>query len=88
MFKKPEVRNAQMTTYWMSAILAVMFAGIALLIVHYHVMPVKDVTMLSQVAEMTLGRGFAYYYVQVTTMMVLYLAGVIYSSCPWRGLPV
>lgn len=83
MFKSPEVRNAQVTTYWMAGILAVMFSGIAILYIHYHVKPVEHVTMLSQVVELTLGRGFAYYYIQVTTMLVLYLA----ANTAYNGLP-
>ncbi|WP_040682870.1 APC family permease [Thermosinus carboxydivorans] len=83
MFKKPEIRNATITTYWMSAILAVMFAGISFLIMHYHIMPVPDVTALSQVAELTFGRNWAYYYVQFTTMLVLYLA----ANTAYNGLP-
>ncbi|BAF60388.1 amino acid transporters [Pelotomaculum thermopropionicum SI] len=83
MFKEPEVRNAKITTYWMSTILAVMFAGITLLILHYHIMPAENVTVVSQVAELTFGRSFMYYYIQVTTMFVLYLA----ANTAYNGLP-
>lgn len=83
MFKAPEVRNAQLTTYWMSSILAVMFAGITFLIMHNHLLPVGNVTMLSQLAEATFGRNFMYYYIQFATMLVLYLA----ANTAYNGLP-
>lgn len=83
MFKSPEVKNAQITTYCMSSILVVMFTGITLLIIHNHLLPVENVTMLSQLAEVTFGRNFMYYYIQFTTMLVLYLAAnTAYNRLP------
>ncbi|WP_122627209.1 APC family permease [Lucifera butyrica] len=83
MFKKPEIKNAAFTTYLMSGILGTMFVGISFLIMHYHILPIKDVTCLSVVAEKTLGRSWAYYYIQITTMIVLYLA----ANTSFNGLP-
>lgn len=83
MFEKPETRNARITTYWMAATLAVMFAGIVVLILHYHILPLHNITVVSQVAELTFGRTFMYYYIQVTTMFVLYLA----ANTAYNGLP-
>jgi amino acid transporter len=84
MFKAPESRNATITTYWMAGILGVMFLGIAFLIMHYHIMPVPDVTALSQLAENVFGRNGAYFYIQITTMLVLYLA----ANTAYNGLPI
>jgi hypothetical protein len=67
----------------MASILAVMFAGIVALILHYHILPAHNVTAVSQVAELTFGRTFMYYYIQVTTMFVLYLA----ANTAYNGLP-
>lgn len=83
MFERPQVANAIKTTYWMSGLLAVMVAGISFLILHYHIQPQENVTMLSQVAELTLGRGWMYYFIQITTMAVLYLA----ANTSYNGLP-
>jgi amino acid transporter len=83
MFKEPQVRNASTTTYWMSAILGAMFLGISFLIMHFHLLPAEDVTALSVVAENTFGRGIIYYYIQITTMLVLYLA----ANTSYNGLP-
>ncbi|WP_346355710.1 APC family permease [Azotosporobacter soli] len=83
MFRKPEVKNAAATTYWMSGILAFMFAGIGFMMMHFHVMPLEGITALSQLAENTFGRGWLYYYIQITTMVVLYLA----ANTSFNGLP-
>ena len=84
MFREPSSRNAIRTTYLMATILGAMFLGISFLIMHYHIMPRLDVTALSQLAENIFGRGIAYYYIQITTMLVLYLA----ANTAYNGLPV
>ncbi len=83
MFKKPEVKNAQKTTYLLAIILVTMLAGIIFLYVHYHFLPEADNTMLSQLAQTVFGRGLFYYYVQITTMLILYLA----ANTAYNGLP-
>jgi amino acid transporter len=83
MFRSPDVRNATLTTYWMSGILGVMFIGTSFLTMHFHILPLEDVTALSQIAELTFGRNWAYYYIQITTMLVLYLA----ANTSFNGLP-
>jgi amino acid transporter len=84
MFKQPEARNATITTYWMAGILGFMLIGITYLVMHYHIMPVADVTAMSQLAERIFGRSPAYFYIQITTMLVLYLAG----NTAYNGLPI
>lgn len=83
MFKEPAVRNATHTTYWMSIILAVMLSGISFLFLHFHLLPMETDTMLSQLAESIFGRSGFYYYIQMTTMLVLYLA----ANTSYNGLP-
>ncbi|EGO64095.1 APC family permease [Acetonema longum] len=83
MFKPPEHANAIKTTYWMSGLLAIMLTGISFLLLHYHILPMPHVTMLSQIAEQTLGRGWFYYYIQMTTMLILFLA----ANTAYNGLP-
>lgn len=84
MFKSPESRNAAVTTYWMAGILGFMFLGISALILHHHILPVLEVTALSQLAEQIFGRTPVYFYIQITTMLVLYLA----ANTAYNGLPV
>jgi hypothetical protein len=84
LFRAPEAKNAVKTTYWMAGILGTMFIGISFLIMHFHIMPIEEVTALSQLAEKTFGRNYFYYYIQCTTMLVLYLA----ANTAYNGLPV
>lgn len=84
MFKSPESRNAAATTYWMAGILGFMFLGISALILHHHILPIVEVTALSQLAEQIFGRTPLYFYIQITTMLVLYLA----ANTAYNGLPV
>ena len=83
MFKEPEVKNATKTTFWMSGLLGFMFIGISFLIMHFHILPLSDATSLSKIAELTFGRSWFYYYIQITTMLVLYLA----ANTSFNGLP-
>jgi hypothetical protein len=83
MFKPPESDNAIHTTYLMSGILGSIFAGLALLIMHYHLLPQENITLLSQLAEDVFGRSWFYYYIQITTMLILYLA----ANTSYNGLP-
>ncbi|WP_371381685.1 APC family permease [Sporomusa aerivorans] len=84
MFKSPEARNAVTTTYWMAGILGFMFSGITFLILGHHILPIESVTALSQLAESIFGRTPLYFYIQVTTMLVLYLA----ANTAYNGLPI
>lgn len=83
MFREPGANNAIKTTYFMSALLGTMIVGISFLYMHYHLLPIENVTMLSQLAEQVFGRGWTYYYIQLTTMLILYLA----ANTAYNGLP-
>ena len=83
MFREPSVNNAIRTTYVMSALLGSMIAGISFLFLHYHLMPAENETLLSQLAEQVFGRVMVYYYIQLTTMLILYLA----ANTAYNGLP-
>ncbi|MBP2652253.1 MAG: hypothetical protein H6Q74_3078 [Firmicutes bacterium] len=84
MFRQPESQNAKITTYWMAGILGLMFTGITFLIMHYYILPIPDVTALSQIVEHVFGRNWFYFYIQITTMLVLYLA----ANTAYNGLPI
>jgi cbb3-type cytochrome oxidase subunit 3 len=60
-----------------------MLAGISFHIMHYHFLPLEDETMLSQLAAAVFGRNWCYFYIQITTMLVLYLA----ANTSFNGLP-
>lgn len=82
-FKKPEAENAARTTYYMATILGIMFTGISFLIMHYHFLPLAEETMLSQLAAAVFDRNWFYYFIQISTMLVLYLA----ANTSYNGLP-
>ncbi|MEN6414234.1 MAG: APC family permease [Veillonellales bacterium] len=84
LFKKPAARNAVATTYLMAGILGTMLVGVSFLMLHFHIMPLQEVTALSQLSEEIFGRTWMYYYVQISTMIVLYLA----ANTAYNGLPV
>lgn len=83
LFREPSVRNASITSFWMSGILGLMFLGISILIMHFHILPIENSTALSEIAEMTFGHNVFYYYIQFTTMLILYLA----ANTSFNGLP-
>jgi len=83
LFKAPETINARKTTYLMALILSVMFGGIAFLFMHFHLLPLANETMLSQLAASVFGHNWGYYYIQVITMLILYLA----ANTSYSGLP-
>ncbi|BBB91174.1 MAG TPA: APC family permease [Methylomusa anaerophila] len=84
MFKKPQAENAIRTIFWMAGMLAIMLAGTTFLILHNHLLPQENVTMLSALADKTFGRGWMFYFFQITTMLILYLA----ANTAYNGLPL
>ncbi|MCL4474244.1 MAG: APC family permease [Actinobacteria bacterium] len=73
-FQPPEARNASQTLLVMAALLGIMFVGISYLAELYHVLPVDNQTMLSQLAEAVFSRGLIYYLIQAVTALILVLA--------------
>lgn len=82
-FKAPAPNNAAKTLIAMGVLLAVLFAGIVTLAYYYGVSPKHDVTVISQIAELTFGRHFMYFFIQGTTALILILAANTgYSAFP------
>lgn len=82
-FRKPAERNAATTLTMMGLILASMFLGISLLAYFYGIVPRIEVTVVSQIAEATFGRGVLYYFVQGATALILILAAnTAYAAFP------
>lgn len=74
-FKEPEWKNARLTLLYLGVILGIMFIGITYLAHIYHTVPVKGQTLVSLLAQQILGDGsFFYYFVQVSTLLILLLA--------------
>jgi amino acid transporter len=82
-FKAPETKRAARTLVILGLLLGILFGGTSLLAFMYHVVPSETQTVLSQIAEHTFGRTLPYYYVQVTTALILILAAnTAYSGFP------
>ena len=83
-FKAPEPRNAAATLLAMACLSITMFLGITLLAQTYHVLPSETETVVSQLARGVFhGRGFSYFAVQATTMLILVLAAnTAYADFP------
>ncbi|MGN4126953.1 APC family permease [Lysinibacillus sphaericus] len=82
-FKNPAPKNAATTLLAMGGILAVLFIGIVSLAYFYEVAPNAQATVVSQIAEASVGRNVFYYIVQGTTAMILVLAANTgYSAFP------
>jgi amino acid transporter len=83
-FRKPRVKRAQNTEAWLGVLLGAMLIGLAILIKKYHVTPDPRQTVLAQVAAVGLGKGIGFYFVQLTTTVLLALA----ANTSFGGLPV
>lgn len=82
-FKHPAEKNAAKTLMLMGIILGAMFLGISLLAYFYGVQPDPKITVVSQLAETTFGRGTLYYFIQAATALILFLAAnTAYAAFP------
>jgi amino acid transporter len=73
-FKEPEAVNARKTLLWMAIILTTLFFGISFLSHELGLIPSHDRTLVSLVAESIFGRTPAFFILQATTMLILFLA--------------
>ncbi|MEV5960318.1 APC family permease [Kribbella sp. NPDC051952] len=83
-FRKPRAVRAQRAELVLGVLLATMLIGLAVLIKKFEIKPVEGVTVLSQLADASLGHGFGYYVVQFSTVILLALA----ANTSYGGLPV
>ncbi|HVB64682.1 MAG TPA: APC family permease, partial [Nitrolancea sp.] len=73
-FKEPQDQNAAKTLVAMGLILGSMFLGVTFLSQHYHLIPVANQTLISQLARVVVGNSPFYYFIQVSTAAILLLA--------------
>ncbi len=73
-FKSPEWQNARRTLGYMVGILATMFLGITYLAHIYQIVPQQGQTVLSLLGRSIFGNGIFYYFLQITTLLILMLA--------------
>ncbi|SHK60759.1 amino acid/polyamine/organocation transporter, APC superfamily (TC 2.A.3) [Anaerocolumna jejuensis DSM 15929] len=81
-FKSPSVKYAKTVLLLLSIIILVLFGGTSVLANMYHVVP-GERAMLVLIAEQVFGHGFMYYYVTITTFIILIMAAnTAYSGFP------
>ena len=73
-FKPPESKNAVKTMIIMGTIAMTLFIGITVIATHMHLVPGETESILSQMTRGVNGRGFIYYWVQLFTAAILFLA--------------
>ncbi|MFN2178742.1 MAG: APC family permease [Candidatus Promineifilaceae bacterium] len=73
-FKVPEAKNAATTMVVMGVIAMSLFLGISYLSTHMHLIPSESESILSQMTRDIAGRGVLYFWVQLFTALILFLA--------------
>ncbi len=82
-FKEPQARNAGQTLVWMGVILGTLFLGVTILAHHFHLVPVEDETLVSQLTRTIVGRSVFYYLIQAATAAILVLgANTAFADFP------
>ena len=83
-FREPSTRTARHVLYMLGTIIVFVFGGTCFLASVLKVVPLPDVTVMSQMANAVFGRGFMFYMVQFTTALILLLA----ANTAYNGLPI
>lgn len=83
-FKEPSVKNAKTVLLLLSIIILFLFGGLSYLANLYHVAPSPTNSVLSQISGEIFGRSLMYYFVQITTMIILALA----ANTAYAGFPM
>jgi amino acid transporter len=73
-FKPPESKNAAKTMVAMGIIAMTLFIGITFLSTHLELVPHEYESILSQLTRRITGTGFLYFWVQIFTAMILFMA--------------
>jgi len=73
-FKSPESKNAEKTLFRLAFLLGLIFLGITFLAYHMRIIPVKEETVVSQIARTLFGESPIYFLIQIATFLILFLA--------------
>lgn len=84
LFREPRVVRARRTEWLLGGLLGAMLLGVSLVTVRFHLHPVANQTLLSQVIAVSVGHNWAYYVVSLATTVVLGLA----ANTSFGGLPL
>lgn len=83
LFRHPQSKNANKTLMMMIFILGSMFAGITYLVNSYDITKVEGVTLISSLTQAVFGHGIAFYFVQISIFLILFMAAsTAYADFP------
>lgn len=73
-FKNPPAKNAKLAYILLAVAVLITFGGIAHLSTIFHPVPSSEQTVLSQIATAVFGKGLMYYFIQISTAIILTMA--------------
>jgi len=73
-FKSPESKNAEKTLFRLAFLLGLIFLGIMFLAYQMKITPIKEETVVSQIARALFGSTPIYFLIQIATFLILFLA--------------
>lgn len=82
-FKNPSTKHAKTVLLLLSIIILVLFGGTALLANVFHVIPGENAYLIL-LAESIVGKGFVFYYILFTTLIILSMA----ANTAFSGFPL
>lgn len=82
-FKNPPQKIAKHILYMLGGIIIIIFGGTSVLAGILKVIPLEQTTVISQMAQVILGKGFLFYALQIATSVILLLA----ANTAYNGLP-
>jgi hypothetical protein len=82
-FREPARKNAKTVLLILTVIILVIFGGTAIIAYRYRVVPDQNNALLVLIAGEIFGKGFMYYYISISTFVILILAAnTAYSDFP------
>ncbi|MDR0373680.1 MAG: APC family permease [Nitrososphaerota archaeon] len=83
-FREPSTKTARHVLYMLGIIIIFVFGGTCFLASALKVVPLPDVTVMSQMGSAVFGSGLMFYLLQFTTALILLLA----ANTAYSGLPI
>lgn len=82
-FKEPASQNAKITYLLLAAAIVICFGGVAYMAKLYQSAPNPELTVLAQISLAVFGKGIMFYFIQVTTTIILAMA----ANTAFAGFP-
>lgn len=82
-FQEPSAKNAKSTYLLLAAAIIICFGGVAYLAKLYTPIPDPNLTVLAQISLAVFGPGFMFYFIQITTTIILAMA----ANTAFAGFP-